>query len=324
MKSKKLILGSSLMAGVLGAILSKNKAGKIIGLGVAGVSAGILLKDLYRRERQVVEAECQETEKEIEESGVDIKKIKDISLLNNDDINDENEEVIFGETLLNRAYSDCIFDDSMLKYDPKDVLHTLHVLQNVEKNRLVISIPLPRKTNKNGLGPADVRQHFENIFEEFIGEKHLDMQMFTNQIGIHVGKSTEDGYIYYTEIERERDENFNQYLKRINTIMNSWDKGDKEAKEKWGIVDGDLETIRFEQQLILEFPVFPKSSNKKGLDLLSAMALLQRLTGVESINVSTTGREQKFEFNHIIFHPGDDYGTILQVNESKKIVTVDL
>lgn len=321
-KSKKAVLGITTVAGLLGGVLIKSKVGKVISFGVAGISAGILLKETYKEEKKEVEAECDETEKIIEESGLDIAKIDNIDLLANqdtEDINDE-DEVIFGKVLLHHAYD--VFSDDMLEYDADDILHTLHVLQNVEKNRIIISIPLPIKFDKKGIGSADMRQHFENIFEDFIEEKGIDMPMYTNQIGVHVGKSLEDGYIYYSEMEYEPDEKFNSYLKRINTIMNAWNRGDREAHAKWDIYDG-TKTLRFEQYLTLEFPVFPSSSQKVGLTVLSAMTLLRRLTEIMTIYSSSTGREHEFEFNHIIFHPGDDYGTILQSNGGK-IEEIDL
>lgn len=321
-KSKKAVLGITTVAGLLGGILIKSKVGKVISFGVAGISAGILLKETYKEEKKEVEAECDETEKIIEESGLDIAKIDDIDLLANRDTEDINgeDEVIFGKVLLHHAYD--VFSDDMLEYDADDILHTLHVLQNVEKNRIIISIPLPIKFDKKGIGSADMRQHFENIFEDFIEEKGIDMPMYTNQIGVHVGKSLEDGYIYYSEMEYEPDEKFNSYLKRINTIMNAWNRGDREAHAKWDIYDG-TKTVRFEQYLTLEFPVFPSSSQKVGLTVLSAMTLLRRLTEIMTIYSSSTGREHEFEFNHIIFHPGDDYGTILQSNGGK-IEEIDL
>lgn len=321
-KSKKAVLGITTVAGLLGGILIKSKVGKVISFGVAGISAGILLKETYKEEKKEVEAECDETEKIIEESGLDIAKIDDIDLLANQDTEDINgeDEVIFGKVLLHHAYD--VFSDDMLEYDADDILHTLHVLQNVEKNRIIISIPLPTKFDKKGIGAADMRQHFENIFEDFIEEKGIDMPMYTNQIGVHVGKSLEDGYIYYSEMEYEPDEKFNSYLKRINTIMNAWNRGDREAHAKWDIYDG-TKTLRFEQYLTLEFPVFPSSSQKVGLTVLSAMTLLRRLTEIMTIYSSSTGREHEFEFNHIIFHPGDDYGTILQSNGGK-IEEIDL
>lgn len=321
-KSKKAVLGITTVAGLLGGVLIKSKVGKVISFGVAGISAGILLKETYKEEKKEVEAECDETEKIIEESGLDIAKIDNIDLLANqdtEDINDE-DEVIFGKVLLHHAYD--VFSDDMLEYDADDILHTLHVLQNVEKNRIIISIPLPIKFDKKGIGSADMRQHFENIFEDFIEEKGIDMPMYTNQIGVHVGKSLEDGYTYYSEMEYEPDEKFNSYLKRINTIMNAWNRGDREAHAKWDIYDG-TKTLRFEQYLTLEFPVFPSSSQKVGLTVLSAMTLLRRLTEIMTIYSSSTGREHEFEFNHIIFHPGDDYGTILQSNGGK-IEEIDL
>lgn len=321
-KKKKVILGISTVVGLLGGALIKSKVGKVISFGVAGVSASLLLKETYKEEKKVVEAECDETEKEIEESGLDIRNIDEIDLLvkkETEDIDCE-DEVIFGETLLSQAYN--VFSDDMLTYDKNDILYTLHVLQNVEKNRIIISIPLPTKFDKKGIGAADMRQHFENIFEEFIEDKGLDMPMFTDQIGIHVGKGLDDGYTYYSEMEHEPDEKFNSYLKRITTIMNAWNRGDREAHAKWDIYDG-TKTLRFEQYLTLEFPVFPASSQKVGLNLISAMTLLKKLTEYMSIYSTSAGREQEFEFNHIIFHPGDDYGTILQINGGK-IEAIDL
>ena len=315
---KKWILGTLTLAGTLGGTFCKSKTTKAMCFGVAGISAGILLKNTFKGEKMRVEAQCAKTEKEIEESGLDVKKVDQDDLLipNSNELNGE-DEVIFGKVLIRQAYN--VFPDEMLEYDPEDILHTLHVLQNVEKNRIIISIPLPRQT-KLGLGPLDMRQHFEKIFKNFVEEYTLDMQLFTNQIGLHVGKSQENGYIYFTEMERESDENFNAYLKRINTIMTAWDKGNREAHQKWDIVEEEnltLKTIRFEQHLVLEFPVFPESSQRTGLNLISTFSLLKRLTGAMTIPVTSTGREKEFEFNHIIFHPGDDYGMILQVKDGK-------
>lgn len=312
--SKNWILRTTLLAGTIGGIFCKSKVSKAICFGAAGISAGILLKKTYRGEKKRIEAHCAKTEKVIEESGLDIEKVDQTDLLvaNPNELNGE-DEIIFGKVLIKQAYN--VFSDDMLKYDPEDILHTLHVLQNVEKNRIVISIPLPRQT-KYGLGPADMRQHFEKIFSDFIEDYKIDMPKYTNQIGVHVGKNQEDGYIYYTEMEREPDENFSAYLKRINTVMISWDNGDCEARKKWDVLEEDnlkLETMRFEQYLVLEFPVFPQSSQKTGLTLISAFSLLKRLTETMTIPISSTGREKEFEFNHIIFHPGDDYGMILQV-----------
>ena len=314
--SKNQILGLATLSGGLLGILSKTKALKIVGFGVAGISAGVLLKDMFKEEKKKVELQCQETEKIIEDSGLDLTKVDETDLM----ASEGEEELVFGKILLREAYRSCVFSDDMLEYDSSDFLGTLHVMQNVEKNRIIISIPLPRRSKK-GLCPQDVREHFSDIYEEFIEEHNLDMQVFLNQIGVHVGLG-DDGYTYYQELERDEDEKFQEYLERITRVIDAWENGDKAFHAKYKH-HNDTETIRFEQYLNLEFPVFPKTSNKKGLDLITAMSLLNVLTENMSIYANNTGREHSFMFNHIAFHPTDDYGTILQIKD-KELVTVDL
>ena len=50
--SKNQILGLATLSGGLLGILSKAKALKIVGFGVAGISAGILLKEMFKEEKQ--------------------------------------------------------------------------------------------------------------------------------------------------------------------------------------------------------------------------------------------------------------------------------
>lgn len=291
---------------------------KEIVIGVFSIGLGYLLvkgiKLLYEEEREKVEKDCQETEELIKKSGLDIEQIDEIDLLETE----EEEEPRFGRTLLRESYKSNVFPDEMLEYDQNDYFGTLHVLQNVEKNRIIISIPMPRR-NKKGLCPVDIKEHFTKIYEDFINDNSLDMQVFLNQICVRIGIDESDGYTYFPELEREKDETFNEYLHRITNVIDAWENGDKAFHKKYENYEG-LKTIKFVQYLNLEFPVFPTTSRKKGMDLITTMTLLKKLTEQMSIFVNNTQREQIFEFSHIAFHPEDDYGMVYEKDSNGDIV----
>lgn len=317
MKKKKIILGFITIAGAGLCALGKTKTQKSLGAVALLSAGGALLYDSFKEERKKVEKDCQETEEIIEKSGLDIEKVSEIDLL----ATEEDEEPQFGRILLRESYKSNVFSDEMLEYDPKDYFGTLHILQNVEKNRIIISIPMPRR-NKKGLCPTDIREHFTKIYEDFIEDNSLDMQVFLNQVCVHIGIDEKDSYTYFSEIEREDGETFNEYLHRITNIIDAWENGDKPFHKKFENYN-DTKTIKFIQYLNLEFPVFPATSRKKGLNLITTMSLLRELTGQMSILVGNTQREQIFEFSHIAFHPTDDYGTIF-VEKDGEIITEDL
>ena len=317
MKTETLLVLLSGIGGGVGCI-SNNKVLKIAGFGTLVIAGGILLKKMFDDTKKVVEEQCQETEREIEKSGLDINEITETDLMITDE---ENETPVFGKVLLKESYNGNLFPNDMLEFDKEDYYGTLHILQNVEKNRLIISIPLPVK-NKKGMCPQDMREHFSEIFENFVEENNIDMKVFINQVTVQIGVDPEDNYLYYQELEREDYETFKEYLERTTKIIASWESGSRESRLKYGEYNG-LKTVKFVQFLNLEFPVFPSESRKKGLNLISAMALINTLCESMSIPVANLGgKEQKFEFSHVIFHPENDYGFVLQKDESGKIITV--
>ena len=317
MKKENFILGIATALGACLFAFGKTKTQKSLGAGISILAGGKLFLDTFKDEKKKVEKDCRETEKAIEKSGLNIEKVDEIDLL----ATEEDEEPQFGRILLRESYKSNVFPDEMLEYDPKDYFGTLHVLQNVEKNRIITSIPMPRR-NKKDLCPTDIREHFSKIYEDFIEENSLDMQVFLNQVCVHIGLDKSDGYTYFTEIEREDGETFNEYLQRITNIIDAWENNDKLFHKKYDNYNC-TKTIKFVQYLNLEFPVFPYNSRKNGLNLISAMSLLKKLTEQMSIFVNNTQREQIFEFSHIAFHPTDDYGTIF-VKKDGEITTEDL
>ena len=193
-------------------------------------------------------------------------------------------------------------------------------MQNVEKSRIIISIPLPSK-NKGSLSPQEIREHYKKVFDDFIAENKLDMKTFLNQIGVVVTKDkNEPPYTYYDEIVRNEEEPFHEYLNRVITYQRESDNG---KKPKGLTIDEEETFLRIEQYLNLEFPVFPEHVNKKGLDLFSAVKLIKLLTETAYIKSASTNRDVKFDLNHVAFHPTDDYGTIFVV-KGGDIENVDL
>lgn len=314
MQKKKLAGALSLVSGALAILAEKKPVKAVLGISSA-MFGGYYVFKTFRSESAKVNVEADETSKKIERSGLDIRKIESGTSL-------DKEKVSFGEILLKEAYNSGVFDDDTLAFDNKCVLTTLHVLQNVEKNRLIISIPLPHHT-KYGLTPLDVREHFSEIFDNFIQTEKLDMKLYLNQVGVHVGRGT-DHYTYFDEIIKGDDEPFRNYIDRVNHLIKTFEEDPSKLNEMYEFDDDMIkETIRIDQYLNLEFPIYPETSSKKGLDLISAMSLLNELMAVHDIRCKNTGKDVEFEFSNIQFHPGDDYGTILQVN-GKEIEEIDL
>lgn len=314
--SKNQTLGIlTLLGGALG-ILGKDKATKIAGFGASIITGGILFSRMFKEEYKKVEDQCQETEKVFKETGLSPEKIETISLMSGSEENSGTPE--FAKTILHEIWKSSALPDEMLEYHHGAYLNTLHIMQNVDKNRVIISIPLPSK-NKGNLGPQDIREFYKNLFDDFIAENKLDMKNFLNQIGVVVTKG-DDEYTYYEELLREEEESFQDYIKRVI----SYQKDSENGKAPRGLIlkEGD-KFLRIEQYINLEFPVFPEHSNKKGLDLFSAVKLIKLLTETAYIKSGSTGREIAFDLNRIAFHPTDDYGTIF-VAKGGSIESIDL
>lgn len=313
--SKNQTLGLLALLGGFVGILGKNKATKTVGFGTSIVAGGFLLKNMYKEEAKKIEEQCQETEEVFETTGLDPEKIETVSLLTGTEDGDPE----FGRILLKEIWKSSALPDEMLEYNYGSYLSTLHVMQNVEKNRLIISIPLPQKT-KGALGPQEIRDHYKQVFDEFIAEHSLDMKTFLNQIGVVVTRdNSEPPFTYYEEISRDEEETFHDYLGRVISYQKESENG---KKPKGLTLQENDKFLRIEQYLNLEFPVFPEHSNKKGLDLFSAVGLIKILTETAYIK-SQTGREVAFDLDHVAFHPTDDYGTIFTVNGGN-IKSVDL
>ena len=313
---KLLTLGALAISGFAAGILGKNKATKTVGFTVGTIAGSILIGEMSKEEYKKIEKQCQETEKVFETTGLDPKKVETSSLLTGTE--DGNPE--FARIILKEIWKSSALPDEMMEYNYGAYLNTLHVMQNVEKNRIIISIPLPPKT-KGGLGIQEIRDHFKQVFDEFIAENKLDMKNFLNQTGVVVTHdNNEPPYIYFEEILRDEDENFHDYINRVI----SYQKDSESGRTPRGLALNPKDTfMRIEQYLNLEFPVFPEHSNKKGLDLFSAVSLIKNLTETAYIKSASNGREVAFDLNRVAFHPTDDYGTIFVVKDGE-IKSVDL
>lgn len=314
--TKNALLFATAATGVAMVVWGENKLVKIAGLLASAISVPTLGCRIWKQEKKKIEAECQETERVFETTGLDPEKIETASLL----VGTEDEQPLFGKTILQEIWKSSVLPDDMLEYNRNAYLNTLHVLQNVEKNRVIISIPLPQRS-KGGLNPQDIRDYYKDIFDEFIENHGLDMKTILYQIGVVVTKGDENPpYTYYSEIVKDSDESFHEYFNRIN----SYQKESENGKKPRGLTLDEKETfLRIEQYLNLEFPIFPEHSNRKGLDLFSAVELIKILTEPAYIRSSSNGREINFDLNRVIFHPTDDYGTIFVI-KGGKVETVDL
>lgn len=313
---KKLALGTLSFSGAAVGFYSKNPFVKITSFAISLVSGYYLAKKLYNEEYEKLQKQQKEISDVLDETGLDPAKIENTSLLTTD-----NEETTpIAGIILKEIHNNSILSDEILEYNIDSYYNTLHIMQNVDKKRVIISIPLPPKTNKDSLSPQDIREYYKTVFDEFIEENKLDMKNFLNQIGVSVIKG-KDNYTYYEEIIRKDNETFHDYINRIIGYQNESQQTGK-APKGLPMSDGDT-FLRIEQYLNLEFPVFPEYSNKKGLDLILAIKLIKILSETAYIKSSKTGREIEFDLNHVQFHPTDDYGFIL-VRKGNEIITVGI
>lgn len=328
-KTKNFALGTLTLLGSALGCLSKNKAVRIGGFVVSGVSAGLLLKDLWKKEKAVVEKQCQETEKKIEQSGLDIEKIEhSVDLLENEG----KEEVYFGQTLLLEIYKSCVLDDDMLTYSRQDFLGTLHIMQSEDRDEVIVCIPLPNK-GRTGISPGDIRAYFKEFYEEWVDEHKIDLgtednQVFLDHIFVCVGREIDpdedDGYGYmtYQTVLKEEGEVHRDYMNRMNEVIELWARGDRDCREKYKVHEGS-ETLGFEQYLLFKLPVYPSGSKLTGLDLISATTLVKDLMELHEIPLRRHDDSVNWQFNRVLFHPGEDLGRFYQI-ENNKLKTIDL
>lgn len=314
--SKNQTLGLLALLGGAVTVLSKSKSAKTVGLCTSIVSGGILLKRMCKEEYKTIKKECKETEEVFENSGINPAQTTKVSLMTG------NEETtpIFGNILLTELYKNSVFPDEMLEFDPNFASSTLHIMQNLDKNRVIVSIPLPRNFRKiGGLSPKNIRYHYQKIFEEFVKDYKIDQKVYLNQIGVVViegyDEESQSSYTDYFEIIRDEDEKFPEYIDRVYKVMNACENGHQDIIS--GVdLDEEEKIVRIEHYLNVELQVFPESSDRKGLDLLSAIDLLKRLTDVEYI-MSDSRTEIQFSLDRIVFHPSNDYGQILSIKDGK-------
>lgn len=309
-QKKKILLGATSLLGMtVGLTAKKSKALRFSGLAIGAVSSALLISKIWKDEKKKVEESSKKTEDAIEKSGLNPDKVLETGLIES---TEKGRPVIFGETLLETSYTNSVFEDQVLEYNPKTWQKTLHVLQVGEKIR--ISIPLPLIGKRGSLEPKIIRDHFQVIFDEFIKSRSLDMKAYINQVGVQVwrgaGEGGEGEYTYFSEIERNPGETFRDYLGRIKDIFEDWEDGYIE----------DDETIRYEQYLNLDFPVFPKKMNRRGLDIVSTMELLKKLMEPHLIKIN--GKEFGFQFSNLNFHPGDDLGQVIVIDYQKKEMVI--
>lgn len=330
---EKNIYGLTAVSGMILGVLGKNKALKVTGFSLAAIGGGLLFRKIYKEERKKTDEECQKVEKVAEKTGVEIEEVLEPDLL----AREGDEEVVFGEIILRSLYKNDKIEKEYLNPDPsEDFTKILHISQNVEKNRIKVGIFLPYRT-KYGLSARDVREYFDDLFKEFIDKHQLSMPRdektgypFSTQTGYVVGRDPDDGELYHTQISYiEKDgekEKFDAYRRRVESVINKWNDKDKETREKYKYVN-EFETVRFEQYLELEFPVFPEiatdkeGKRKRGLDLVLATELIVDflMNVTHEIPCRNTGKEVDFEFDQIMFHPEDDYSIYLYMEDGKVV-----
>lgn len=306
MKRNKKILGLLTLAGSLVGLATKNKASKFIGSGLAVISGGILLYDLFKEEKTKIRKQIEETEKTLRDSGIDPEKTEVL-------LSSFSETEFFPREILKGVYNNSTVPDESLKYNEKAYLSTLHVMKNVDKRRVIISIPLPPKSNKS-VGPVEIRSYFRTFFDEFISDNHLEMKNYLNVIGVVV--TSEDDITYYSEIIKEEDETFHDYFDRIMEYQKS-----SKQPEGLNLQDGE-KFIRVETYLNLEFPIYKPNTGKVGLELISATKLINSLITDHPIK-SISGKEFTFNLNRVLFHPTDDYGVFYEI-EDGRIKTIEI
>lgn len=326
-RTKNLLkVGLLLAAGT--AVASKNKAVKI-GAGAVALAGGIYFgKELFKKHLGEVNQECDETEEIIEKSGVNPETLESDSLLVPEK-EDENSGAINTKTLYRQARDK--FDDEILeswKFNER----TVHVLQ--DDKRLVFALQMPKYQERDGdsrkIGSAKLTgfSMYKYFKEEFLDLAVQDeLAINPREINIYqkgYAKVIRENYTCFDEIPRLDNEKTNDYVKRVNSIIETWETVEGFRKKTIEEYEEKGEEIKgYAIFMFIEFPVRKEGEIVPGMTVTKTMWLLDELLGTQyDIPVNAQGITTPFDFQHTLFHPGNDLTEFYTWDPEERVIEV--
>lgn len=317
-ESLLLAVGTAISAGT--AYCSSNKAVKVIAGGLALVGGGIWIfrhgkKDLQEVIEEV-NSECDETEKIIERSGIDPDLLDNDNLLEQEETDDKGE-VICAPTLFRQART-FLDDDQMgsVRYNE----HMIHVLQ--DKKKLVFALQMPVSQKKGTLRGQNMYLFFKEAFLDYAAEDEIGIAAGINIYQKGFARLWEEKKLKYEPIEKLEGEETREYVKRVNSVLKSWEEVNtyrEEQIESYKSMGKELKG--YDNFMFIEFPIKRDGDLLPGMTVTKTMWLIQELMETYfEIVVDSQGTKKNFEFEHILFHPGSDLGEVLSWNDDEKII----
>ena len=317
-KTENLLL-TALSVGAAGAAYcSDNKVVKIIASSVALVSCGLLIvragKDHLLETIKEVNQECDETEDFVEKSGVDPKDLDSDYLSNHDDPYKENS----GKILFRAARNGVLDDDMMSSCTLSE--STLHVFQTDRK--VVFAIQLPKSQKRGELQGRNVYLYFKEEIKDYAAMKEIGIKSGINFYQRGMARVWVNNKLHFEPIEKLEGEETREYVKRINSILETWDEVEDYRRERIEEFESRGKILKgYDNFMFIEFPVKLEGNDLPGMTLTKTMWLIDELMSTYfEINVGDQGMTKKFEFNHIMFHPGDNFGELYAWNDEDKVI----
>lgn len=316
-----LAVGTALSAGT--AYCSDNKAVKVIASGLALVGGGMLIfrhgKKHLQEVIKEVNSECDETEKIIEKSGVDPDILENDNLLEQEET-DSKGEVICAPTLFRQART-FLDDDQMnsVKFNE----HTVHVLQE-GKQKLVFCLQMPISQKKGTLRGQNMYLFFKETFLDYAAEDEIGITAGINIYQKGFACFWEENKLKYEPIEKLEGEETREYVKRVNSVLKTWEELDSYREEQIESYKAMGKTLKgYDNFMFIEFPIKREGDILPGMTVTKTMWLIQELMETYfEIVVDSQGTKKNFEFERILFHPGSDLGEVLAWNDEEKVIEI--
>lgn len=316
-RTENLLLSASIAAAVGATYCADNKVVKVIASGLALVGGGMLIfrngKTILKETIEEVNHECDETERIIEESGINVDLLDDDNLSNHED--GANDGSINTKILFRQARE--IFSDDELESCSMNE-HALHVLQRNKK--LVFAIQMPksqapesRKKTKKDIGSMSLRSQdvylfFKEEFTDYAGSEEIGIKSGIKIYQTGLARVIVNNKLCYEPIERLEGEETREYVKRVNSIIETWESLESYRRERVEEYESRGKELKgYENFMFIEFPVQRDGDILPGMTVTKTMWLIQELMDTYfEIDNNKLGIRQKFEFSHIMFHPGED------------------
>lgn len=313
-----LAAGTAISAGV--AYCAESKAAKILASCLTLVGGGILIfrhgKQHLQEVIEEVNSECDETERFIEKSGVDPDILENDNLLEQEET-DERGDVICAPTLFRQART-FLDDDQMNSLTFNE--HTIHVLQ--DKLKLVIVLQMPVSQKKGTLRGQNMYLFFKETFLDYAAEDEIGITAGINIYQKGFARLWEDNKLKYEPIEKLEGEETREYVKRVNSVLKTWEELDSyrdEQIESYKSMGKELKG--YDNFMFIEFPIKRDGDILPGMTVTKTMWLIQELMETYyEIVIDAQGTKKNFEFERVLFHPGSDLGEVLAWNDEDKVI----